>query len=157
MIESSPVLSLTKVKRQKEVKWRDQILRTSNRVGVWDPGKSLQWPIKTWVMVFPFNWPGVLQATGSHRDGHDWATELKWTELNWRVFPSGSDSKESACNAGDMGVISGLGRSLGEGNVNPLQYSCVEIPVDIGAWWAMVHVVSKKLDTTERLNDNSSE
>ena len=82
MIESSPVLSLTKVKRQKEVKWRDQILRTSNRVGVWDPGKSLQWPIKTWVMVFPFNWPGVLQAMGSHRDGHDWATELKWTELN---------------------------------------------------------------------------
>ena len=43
-------------------------------------------------------------------------------------FPGGSDSKESACNAGDLGSIPGLGRSPGEGNGNPLQYSCLENP-----------------------------
>ena len=43
-------------------------------------------------------------------------------------FPGGSRGKESACNAGDLGLIPGLGRSSGEGNVNPLQYSCLEIP-----------------------------
>ena len=44
--------------------------------------------------------------------------------------------KESACNAGDPGSIPGLGRSLGERNGNPLQYSCLENPMDRGAWWA---------------------
>ena len=48
-------------------------------------------------------------------------------------FPDGSDSKESACNAGDPGLIPGLGRSPGEGNGNPLQYSCLENPMDRGA------------------------
>ena len=55
----------------------------------------------------------------------------------------GSDGKESACNAGDPGLISGLGRTPGEGNSNPLQYSCLENPMDRGAWWATVHAVSK--------------
>ena len=45
-------------------------------------------------------------------------------------FPGGSDSKQSACNAGDQGSIPGLGTSLGEGNGNPLQYSCLENPTD---------------------------
>ena len=49
-------------------------------------------------------------------------------------FPGSSDGKESACNVGDPGLISGSGRSLGEGNGNTLQYSCVENPVDRGAW-----------------------
>ena len=53
-------------------------------------------------------------------------------------FPGGSDSKESACNAGDPGLISGLGRSIGEGNENPLQHSCLENPMDRGAWQATV-------------------
>ena len=52
-------------------------------------------------------------------------------------------SKESACNAGDMGSIPGSGRSLGEGNGNPLQYSCLENPMDRGAWRAAVYGVSK--------------
>ena len=55
----------------------------------------------------------------------------------------GSKSKESTCNAGDLGSISGLGRSPGEGNGNPLQYSCVENPMDRGAWRATVHGVPK--------------
>ena len=55
----------------------------------------------------------------------------------------GSDGKESAFSAGDAGSLPGLGRSLGEGNDNPLQYSCLENPMDRGAWWATVHGVAK--------------
>ena len=51
-------------------------------------------------------------------------------------FPGGSDSKESACNAGDLGSIPLLGRSSGEGNGNPLQCSCLENPMNRGVWWA---------------------
>ena len=53
-------------------------------------------------------------------------------------FPSGSEVKVSSCNAGDAGLIPGLGRSPGEGNSNPLQYSCLENPMDGGAWWAIL-------------------
>ena len=49
-------------------------------------------------------------------------------------FPGGSDNKESAYNVGDLGVIPGLGRSPGEGHGNPLQYSCLENPMDRGVW-----------------------
>ena len=56
-----------------------------------------------------------------------------------RGFPGGAEVKASACNVGDLGSIPGLGRSPGEGNGNPLQYSCLENPVDGGAWWATVH------------------
>ena len=55
----------------------------------------------------------------------------------------GSDGKESACNAGDLGSIPGLGRSPGGWHRNPLQYSCLENSMDRGAWQAMVHGVSK--------------
>ena len=58
-------------------------------------------------------------------------------------FPDGSDGKESSCSAGDPGLIPGLGRSPGEGNGNPLQYSCLEISEDRGAWWATIHEVTK--------------
>ena len=51
--------------------------------------------------------------------------------------------QESACNAGDLGSIPGSGRSPGEGNGNPLQYSCLENPMDRGTWWATVHGVTK--------------
>ena len=54
-------------------------------------------------------------------------------------FPSGSESKESSCNVVDLNLIPGLGRSPGEGNGNPLQCSCLENPMDGGAWWATVH------------------
>ena len=58
-------------------------------------------------------------------------------------FPCGSAGKESACNAGDLGSVLGLERSPGEGNDNPLQYSCLENPMDRGASWAIVHSVAK--------------
>ena len=60
-----------------------------------------------------------------------------------QVFPSCSDSEEFACNAGDLGLIPGLGRSPGEGNGNPLQYSCLENPMHRSAWQAIVHGVTK--------------
>ena len=54
-------------------------------------------------------------------------------------FPDGSDGNESACNVGDVGLIPGSGRSLGERNGNPLKYSCLENPMDRGAWRATIH------------------
>ena len=60
-----------------------------------------------------------------------------------RGFPGSSDSKESACNAGDLSSVPGLERSLGEEHGNPLQYSCLENPHGQGAWRATVHGVAK--------------
>ena len=59
--------------------------------------------------------------------------------LVFKGFPGGTKVKASACNVGDLGLIPGSGRSPGEGNGNPLQYSCLENPMDGGAWWATVH------------------
>ena len=59
------------------------------------------------------------------------------------VVPSDSVGKESACNAGDLGLIPGSGRSSGKGNGNPLWYSCLENSMDRGGWQAMVHGITK--------------
>ena len=61
----------------------------------------------------------------------------------WGDFPGYSDSKESACNVGDTGSIPGWGRSPGEGNGYPHQYSCLDNSMDRGAWWATVHRITK--------------
>ena len=58
-------------------------------------------------------------------------------------FPCNSVSKESACNAGGLGLIPGWERSPGEGNGSPFQYSCLENPMDRGAWWATVHAITR--------------
>ena len=65
-------------------------------------------------------------------------------------FP-GSGDKQSAYSAGDLSLIPGLERSPGEGNGCPLQYSCLENPMDGGAWWATVHGVAES-GRTERLH-----
>ena len=65
-------------------------------------------------------------------------------------FPGGSEVKAYARNAGDLGSIPGLGRAPGEGNSNPLQYSCLENPEDGGAWWGTVYEVVK---SQTRLSD----
>ena len=62
----------------------------------------------------------------------------------------GSDGKESACNAGDLGLIPGSGRCPGAGNGNPLQYSCLGNLMDRGTWWAAVHGVAR---SQTRLSD----
>ena len=64
-------------------------------------------------------------------------------------FPGGSDGRESACSAGDLGLIPGWGRSPGEGNSYSVQYSCLENAKDRGAWRAIVHEVAKESDTAE--------
>ena len=66
-------------------------------------------------------------------------------------FPSGSDGKESVCNTGDLGSIPGLRRSPGEGHGNPLQYSCLENPMDRGAWGTIVYRVEES-NVTEQLS-----
>ena len=66
-------------------------------------------------------------------------------------FPGGSGSKESTCNVRDQGSIPGLGRSPGEENGNPLQYSCLENSTNRGGWWATVHGVTK---SWTQLNDS---
>ena len=58
-------------------------------------------------------------------------------------FPGGSVGKESACNAGDLGLIPGSGKFPGEGSGNPLQYYCLKNPMDRGAWWDTVHGIIK--------------
>ena len=63
-------------------------------------------------------------------------------------FPGNSNSKESVCNDGDLGSMPELGRSPGRGRGNSLQYSCLENPMDGGAWWATAHGIAE-LDTTE--------
>ena len=69
---------------------------------------------------------------------------MVWIHLPFpRSFPGVSDCKASSCTVGDLGSIPGLGRSPGEGNGNPLQYSCMENPTDGEAWWATVHGVAK--------------
>ena len=81
------------------------------------------------------------------------ASILHLLESFHMCFPGGSYGKVSACNEGDPGSIPGLGRSPGEGNGNPLQYSCLENPMDGGAWWATVNGVAK---SQTRLSDFTS-
>ena len=70
-------------------------------------------------------------------------TEIRCRCQSYWGFPHSLVGKESACNMGDPGSIPGLGRSPGEGNGNPLQYSCLENPMDRGSWQATVHGVSR--------------
>ena len=76
-----------------------------------------------------------------------------WLPSSWG-FPDGSGSKEFPCNAGDPGSIPGLGRSPGEGNGNPFQYSCLENSMDRGVWWTIVQGVAK---SQPRLSDKYSD
>ena len=71
-------------------------------------------------------------------------------------FPRGLVTKNLPANAGDLGSIPGSGSSPGEGNDNPLQYSCLENPVDRGGWWAAVHGVAQSRTRLTRLSSSSS-
>ena len=75
---------------------------------------------------------------------HSWGRNLRGSLVAQMVKnPSGSDGQESACNAGDLGSIPGLGRSPGEGNSYPLQYSGLGDPMDRGTWQMIVHGIAK--------------
>ena len=108
----------------------------------------------------------VLSSTKvRNKTGRKWHPETK-VEDNAKIecamrsprfgwgFPSDSDSTESACNVGNLGSIPGSGRSPGEENGNPLQYSWLGNPMDRGAWWVTVNGGHKELDTTEQLTFN---
>ena len=77
------------------------------------------------------------------------------TKYSLLGFPGGSEVKASACNVGGLCSIPGLGRSPGEGNGNPLQYSCLENPMDGGAWWAAVHGVAQSQTRLMQLSSSS--
>ena len=87
------------------------------------------------VRIFPVN------VNSSHQVAKVWELQLQHQSFQWifnsQSFPGGSDSKESACNAGDLALIPGLGRSHGEGNSYPLYYSCLGNSMDKGARWAI--------------------
>ena len=91
------------------------------------------WPVLFWIIF----WGKIVQQYYFLRKifhkGYKWAMG----------FPRSSVGKESACNVGDPGSIPGSGRSPGEGNGKPLQYSCLGNPMDRGAWQATVHEVTK--------------
>ena len=87
---------------------------------------------------------GRLQPMGLQRVRHDWATNLFRFHFSWEVsVPGGSGGKESACNAGDLGSIPGLGSSPGEGIGYLLQYSGLESSMDREAWQATVPGVQR--------------
>ena len=92
-------------------------------------------------------WQRLFPAWGSPNEFHALNTWVLWAH-------GGSDGKESACRAGDPGLIPGSGGSPGEGNDNPLQYSCLENSMDREACWLTVLVlgVVNGGDTTERLS-----
>ena len=94
-------------------------------------------------MMVQLDWRTSLGAEASVEP----FTPSSWLEGNHitgKGLPYSSDGKESDCNAGDLGSISESGRSPGEGNGNPLQYSCLGNPMDRGAWQATVHGVAKR-------------
>ena len=102
-------------------------------------------------------WWGCCQETCALDPGHSRGAvslilimtvheSLKFIYLYLKIvhgFPGGSEGKASACNAGDLDLIPGSGKSLGEGNASQPQYPCLENPMDRGAWWATVHGVVK--------------
>ena len=87
-----------------------------------------------------------------------WVKKIPWKRDRlptpvFSGFPGGSDGKECTCGAGDMRSVLGSGRSPGEGNGYPLQYSCLENSIYGGAWWATVHGVAKTTKSRTRLSD----
>ena len=105
-------------------------------------------------MKVALNWKSAkcLAVWGRKKDLKDMGHSAVLSPCGKSRFPGDSAGKESACNAGDLGLIPGLGRSPGERNGYPLQYSGLENSMDRGAWRATVHGGRKELDTTEQLS-----
>ena len=95
--------------------------------------KHISWSENQWDLLEGYKKPRfILKST--HLDL--FTSSHSAEEANRKLSGASSDGKEPACSAGDMGSIPGLGRPSGEGNGNPLQYSCLKNPTDRGAWWA---------------------
>jgi len=100
-----------------------------------------------WLILHPY--PNLLKSSEHKHVSHLYfstsvptSTSASFVKSILKIFPGGSEVKASASNVGDPGLIPRLGRSPGEGNGNPLQYSCLENPMDGEAWWATVHGVA---------------
>ena len=121
---------------------------------LWPQKGVFLWPQKVTKCQTGFAWSEVINV---HKLFH-YASKWNWSHkinnnnppsldlpraLVFTGFPGGWDSKESAGNAADLGLIPGSGRYPGEGNGNPLQYSCLGNPMDRGAWWATVCGITK--------------
>ena len=104
---------------------------------------ALEKEMATHSSVLAWRIPGMGEPDGLPSMGSQSRTRLKRL-IRSSTFTSDSDGKESACNVGDPGLIPGSGRSPGDGNGTPLQYSGLENPMDRGAWWATVHGVTKR-------------
>ena len=99
-------------------------------------------PVVCWIFI-KRQGKVVLQPIKCEKVVKDKGDELHFEYYHFPCFAGGSDSKVSACNVGDLGSIPVLGWSSGGENGNPLQYSCLENPMDWGAWGAAVHGVAK--------------
>ena len=83
----------------------------------------------------------IPESGSSPEEGIGYPLQFSWVSLVVQTI------KESTCNAGNLGLMAGLGRSPGGGPDNPLQYSCLEKPMDRGAWWATLRELAES-DTT---------
>ena len=105
-------------------------------------------------MSFHSRRASLLALVGAACRLDSWVGKIPWRRERLPTsvflgFPGGSAGRESPCNEGDLDLIPGLGRSPGEWNGYLLQYSCLENPMDRGAWKATVHRVNTELDMTE--------
>ena len=119
--------------------WRSPFLDNSRTTGCSSPlpmGPTAAWILETG--AGPSSWAAGTELTGQSKHLLCFVLFLLINAYISRGFPTDSDGKESACNAGDQGSNPGTERPPGEGNDNPLQYSCLENPMDTGAWRATV-------------------
>ena len=130
-------------------------------LGPWPSQWSPKWSLKLWSIKFCINIFLIFLLPFLILQGPPWSflgskNKRLFLWILWHLFwlfsiyvcillgfPSSSDSKESAYNAGDLGSNPKLGRSPGEGNGNPFLCSCMENSMDSGAWWVIVHQVAK--------------
>ena len=99
-----------------------------------------------YLFIFPPSYVAFSGSKAHHRLGSESVSSCLETSLFFKTpFPGGSDGKVSVYNVRDLGSIPGLGRFPGEGNGNPLQYSCLENPMDGGAWCRLLSMGSQRV------------